>query len=472
MLRILCSIAPLALVFAPQLAHAQEAPAKDKQETQQPQEKQDRPPADTASPPEDARGLEEPSTDPSDVGLFVPRVVLLPVKIVTQAIFFPLRHGLRFAQRHALMERALDIFYNDERTAAVLPSFQFISAYGPTVGVRAVHENMAGHGEKGEISVQAGGLFNQAYEGSLTADRVGGSRLYLSSLVRYDARPRLLFEGIGDDIPEINGGQLLDPRVASASTRFNQDRLLLTEAAGYTIGQPGNLVKIGGAAIYNYRTFGPNTTEDRSIETVYDTSKLVGFRNGATTLELDATLTVDTRDSEATPSSGVYVDAFAGGVPPINAYRYAHYGVEMSGYIDLYRKTRVLILRGGIEAVEGDYNEIPFSSLPRLGGPTRLRGYRLDRFRDEKSALATIEYQYPIHEIVGGALFLDAGRVASNYDKLVDIPAWRIGGGAGIRVRSKEHSLFSLDFAFGNDGLLVFFTTTPLRAFSNRERQL
>lgn len=449
-------------------AHAQDNPGPPPEPPAQAAAAEDPGPA-----PENARGLEEKATNPDDVGLLAPRVVLFPVRIVTQGVFFPIRHTIRFVQRHALVERVVDVLYNDERTAAILPTFQFISAYGPTVGVKAIHENLAGHGEKGELSIQGGGVYNLAAEGAFSANRVNGSRLYVSSVVRYDTRPRLLFEGIGDDLPEYEGGgRILDPREASYRTRFSQDRLLLAQGAGYTIGQPGNLVKIGGAAIFNRRTFGENTTEETSIEQVYDTSKLVGFREGATTLEVDATLTVDTRDSEGQTSSGVYVDAFAGAVPPIRKYAYAHYGFEATGYIDLYKQTRVLVVRGGIEAVEGGDDDIPFAALPRLGGPTRLRGYRLDRFRDEKSALATVEYQYPIHEMIGGAFFLDAGHVGKNYEKLSELSNWRLGGGFGLRVRSKEHSLFSLDFAYGNDGVLVFFTTTPLRAFSNRERQL
>lgn len=478
-LRVVRKLAPLAILLAPRLAFAQQpapaqpAPAKpDAPARQQEPAKPAAPPADPGPAPQDARGLVKPSSDPSDIGLAIPRVVLFPVKLVAQMVFFPIRHGLRFVQRHAVVEHVVDFLYNDERTAAVVPTFQFISAYGPTVGVKAFHENMAGHGEKGEISVAGGGVFNQAYEASFSGNRIGGSRLYLSSMVRYDARPRLLFQGIGDHLPDGGNATGLDPRSADVETRFNQDRLLLSEGAGYSIGQPGNLVKIGGAAIFNHRTFDRNSTEDRSIEESYDTSKLVGFRDGATTLELDATLTVDTRDNEAFTSSGMYVDMFAGGVPPFNDYRYGHYGVETTGYIDLYRQTRVLILRGGIEAVEGDADKIPFSSLPRLGGPTRLRGYRLDRYRDEKSALATIEYQYPIHEILSGALFVDAGHVANNYGNLVKLDQWRVGGGIGLRVHTKEHALFALDLAYGKDGILVFFTSTPLRAFSNRDRQL
>ncbi len=427
--------------------------------------------------PDEARGLESKATSPTDVGLFVPRLVLFPVKLATQLVFFPIRHALRFVQRHAVLERLEGLFYYNghagERTIGLFPTFQFISAYGPSVGVTAVHNDMGGNGEKGEISAQFGGLVNQAYEASFEGDRIGGSRMYLSSAVRYDSRPRLLFQGIGDDGDAAPSGPLLDPRAAAVRTRFQQDRLLLAERAGYTIGRPGNLVKIGGAAIFNHRTFGENEpTEIPSIGMVYDTNKLVGFDHGVTTAELDATLVVDTRDNEGQTSSGVYVDAFLGAVPPVRQYHYVHYGVDAAGFIDLYKHDRVLVVRGEIEAVEGKYEDIPFSDLPRLGGPTRLRGYRLDRFRDKKSALATLEYQYPIHQMVGGAVFVDAGHVGSNYNQLADFKHWRAGVGAGIRVRSKTSMMFSFDVAYGDDGVLIFFTTTPLRAFANRERQL
>jgi outer membrane protein assembly factor BamA len=100
-----------------------------------------------------------------------------------------------------------------------------------------------------------------------------------------------------------------------------------------------------------------------------------------------------------------------------------------------------------------------------------LRGYPLDRFRDRQTAVATAEYHYPIHQYVAGALFVDAGRAATDFPSLLDFDVWRVGWGAGVIVRSKRTLLFSLEVAYG-ESLNVYFTTDPLRAFAGRGEQL
>lgn len=432
--------------------------------------------------PDQARGLERPApTLPADIGLTAPRVLLFPLRLVVKAVAFPLREGAIFVEKRALIPRIDRLLYNDAHTAAVLPTFQFLSSQGPSVGVEAFHADLFGHAEKIEASAQLGGLYSQAYELSFRADRTGGLRLYLDTVGRFEVRPRLLFQGIGDDPSNVvPPGALAGPRDVAVQTRYGENRLLIAQRAGYTVGEPGNLAKLGGAAIFNQRSFDdPTATSfnlfDGSTNTptrsVYDTRQIVGFEETVRTLELSATMLVDTRDKEGGTSSGTYFDAFGGGVVPLSQYRYFHYGFDAATFVDLYRKNRVLVVRAAVDAVEGDREDVPFTDLPRLGGPTRLRGYRLDRFRDEKAAFATVEYRYPIHEIVSGALFVDTGHVDYNYPRLFDLREWRVGGGAGLRVHSSGKDLFSLDVAYG-DGVRLFFTTTPLRAFQNRERQL
>lgn len=432
--------------------------------------------------PDQARGLETPPpTLPADIGLTAPRVLLFPLRLVVKAIAFPLREGAIFVEKRALIPRVDRLLYNDAHTAAVLPTFQFLSSQGPSVGVEAFHADLFGHAEKVEGSAQLGGLYSQAYELSFRADRTGGSRLYLDTVGRFEIRPRLLFQGIGDEPRStFPAGTLAGPRDVAVQTRYGENRLLVAQRAGYTIGEPGNLAKLGGAAIFNQRSFDDPTATSFNLfdgstntptRTVYDTRQIVGFEETVRTLELSATMLVDTRDKEGGTSRGTYFDAFGGGVLPLGKYRYFHYGFDAATFFDLYRGNRVLVVRAAIDAVEGDTADIPFTDLPRLGGPNRLRGYRLDRFRDEKAAFATLEYRYPIHEIVSGALFVDSGHVDDDYRGLVDLRTWRVGGGAGLRVHSSGKDLFSLDVAYG-DGVRLFFTTTPLRAFQNRERQL
>ena len=421
---------------------------------------------------DEARGLEqEPGTDPVEVGLFVPRLVLTPPRLLLKLVFWPVQHGLRAIERHAVIERVEDVLYNDARTAGVLPNFLFISSQGPSVGFSVFHKDLAGHDESLSFDARFGGRYVQAYELGFSGDRVLGSPVWIENAVRFEVEPRLLFQGYGD-APEQAAGTGLDPRAAAIETRFRQTRVLNLLRLGIALGHPGRLVKLGATGILNYRNFNSSVDEgDPSIEEVYDTARLAGFDEGVRTGEINGNVVIDTRDNPGATGSGVYLDLFGGGVPRSGPYHYGHYGAELTTYWNLYRSTRVLVLRAVHEAVLGDEAEIPFSDLPRLGGPNRLRGYALDRFRDKTTAVASLEYHYPIHEVVAGSLFLDAGHAAAGYRDLMSMTDWRLGGGGGFILRTKSRILFTIDVAYG-DGLQLYVTTDPLRAFAGRNEQL
>ena len=418
-----------------------------------------------------ARNYERPpGTEPEDVWLFVPRLVLAVPRYALKAIFYPVRETIRFVDEHAIAERVEDVLYNDARTAAILPTLGVDSFFGPTVGLKAFHEDLAGHDEYASADVKFGGLYNLATQLHFHADHFGGTRLWIESVARFESEPGLLFQGVGNG--SVASGAGLDPRAGAVATRYSEQRWLSLQRVGYTFGRPSEMLQIGATGLYNVRDFGAKQRgTEPSIEQVYDTSSLVGFADRTTTFEADLNLIVDLRDVAGATASGGYFEAFAGRVPELGGkYSFWHHGAELTGYIDLYQRTRVLVLRAVVEGVEGDDGEIPFSSLPRLGGARRLRGYRLDRFRDEKAAVGTVEYHYPIHQYVAGSLFVDAGRVAHSYGGLF-AERWKVGGGGGFIVRSRDSQLFAFDIAYG-EGIQLYLTTDPLRAFSKRETDL
>ena len=425
-----------------------------------------------------ARGWsEEPGTDSADQALFAPRALLFVPKLAFELVFLPIQALLTVVDRHHVIPRVRDFFYFDRaHTAGFYPTVALESGYGLSYGAAVFHSNLFGHGEEIVASGRFGGPFVQAYQLRLEADRMGGSRLWFESRARYEFQPATLFHGIGDpgeaSVIPVN----LGPRDASIATRFRQERFLGLLRLGGTLGEPGDLTKIGGTAIYNHRVFGPEerSFDEPSIQTVYDTSRLTGFDDTVNTVEIDANLIRDTREGGALASSGTYLELLAGGVPPVDRYRYWHFGGEIAQYIDLYRRTRVLVLRAAIEAVAGEEDRIPFVELPRLGGVQDLRGYVADRFRDKIAAVATVEYRYPIHELLSGALFVDAGHVGRNPREVFGfsgLKRWRLDAGGGLLLHTRESVLMGMDVAYG-DGLTVFFTTAPIEFFHNRERQL
>jgi hypothetical protein len=257
-------------------------------------------------PADDARGYDKPpGTEPEDVALFLPRLVLAVPRYALRLVFFPIQLGLEFADEHALVERVEDVLYNDARTAGIVPRLSVDTFFGPTVGATAFHDDLAGHDEHGSMSVVFGGRYEQAYEVAFRADRYGGSRLWLESLTRYEAEPGLLFQGIGQ--PPVRAGRgPFAPREAAVETRYREQRLLSLARVGYTVGEPGALTQVGMTGIYNVRQLGRKKRGAvPSTEEVYDASAIVGLESRVSVFETDVNLVGATRHVGGAPSSGM-----------------------------------------------------------------------------------------------------------------------------------------------------------------------
>ena len=411
----------------------------------------DAPTTKSAPTPEQARGLESPerASAAEDAALFVPRVLLFVPRLVLTVAFLPLQHGLRAASRQ-FRSNGGQAVHDDVRTVAVLPHVSYASGFGTTFGIAARYENLGGYGEEAALTAGVGGVYAQFADVALRSDRTAGQPIWLESRTRYEIRPAQVFQGVGDGS-------------SAVESRYREDRLTAVARGGVTIGEDKHLVRAGGSLVFDGSSFGPKDdtySAAPSTPSVYDTRDLPGFDRGVKTVEAQMNLFIDTRDEVAATSSGVLASAFVGAVPALQRYGYGHLGFDVSGAIDLYKKNRVLVLRAAFEGVVGERADIPFTRLARLGGEGSLRGYFVDRFRDRDSALVSAEYHYPIHEVVAAAVFVDAGHVAPDPASLTAFSRWRAGGGAGLRIRTKDATLASLDLAYG-DAVQLFFTVFP-----------
>ena len=381
--------------------------------------------ADPPPPPADlARGLEDPNpVQPVDGALLLPRVVLGITRFAFDVLSLPLLGAVHLEERYHVASWLEDLFYNDARTAAIMPTFSFATFTGSEVGIVAFHNDLFGNRERLRLSTRFAGSDDHAEELSFSA----GTKNVVGWLVRYERAPDLDFHGIDTEGPE---------------SQFEQERFLGVLRGGHRFGP----VYLGATGLFNHREFDGGTITER-----YDTAMLEGYGDGVDNLELQANLSFDSRPLRA--------EAFFGGVPA--GSRYIHYGAEAAVTIGLWRPDRRIVLRGAFETVDG--SEIPFTDYPRLGGPGRLRGYPVDRFRGSTAVIGTAEYRYPVHQFVDGALFIDAGHVTGN--------DWHAGGGLGLVVHSRERVLFSFDLAYG-DGLTVVVSTDPLRAFARKDTEL
>jgi hypothetical protein len=406
------------------------------------------------------------------VALFLPRIILAVPRYTLTALFWPAEKTLFLFDKYAVVEHVRDFLYNDERTAAVLPTASLTSFFGPTIGLNAFHNDLAGHDESGSLAIKFGGRYQQSYAAAFEADRLLGTRIWLESRGQFEVEPNQLFKGLGDPPA---GGVGRDPRVVATETRFRYQRVLALLRVGYTIGDPGEEVKLGTTARYTNASFGRGPVNKPSIPDVYDTSLVPGYDDGVRIMALEGNFIVDTRDVKGATNSGFFMESFGGGVPGGGGVDFWHYGFEATGYVPLYRglrkvDSRVLALRVALDSTAGENQEIPFTELPRLGGVHRLRGHKPDRFRDRHAWFATVEYRYPVSQYIGSALFVDVGDVHNRYQDFFDDKP-HFGGGLGLNIRSEDTQLFSLDVAYG-DGFQVYFTSDPLRVFDGKDTAL
>ncbi len=112
--------------------------------------------------------------------------------------------------------------------------------------------------------------------------------------------------------------------------------------------------------------------------------------------------------------------------------------------------------------------DLPFFSLPMLGGSRTLRGYVTGRFRDRSSWHGTAEYRFwllprgfPIPfvksvrvERLGVALFGDVGSVADDWPDLFGSRV-RSSLGIGLRVTLERAAPFRVDVGFSDEGVEV-----------------
>ena len=114
-------------------------------------------------------------------------------------------------------------------------------------------------------------------------------------------------------------------------------------------------------------------------------------------------------------------------------------------------------------ALQDTVGELPFYSMPSLGGAHTLRGYIQNRFTDRSTASMSVEYRINLIERgyaftdtvrierVGLAFFYDGGTLASDIDRL-DTGRYIDSYGFGLRVAFSREAMFRLDIGYGDEG--------------------
>jgi len=410
----------------------------------------------------------------------VGRTVLFPFRLLTEALLAPLRGGAYLVERYQIPDRIERLLFSDDGSLGMYPTAFVETHLGWNVGLHVVDSNVVGHREHVSLGVGYGGQYEQTYDAKITTGSLL-DRVTLGLRAHYQVYDRSDFFGIGNaglsGLPTTPVDALSND--TAFATRFGQH---VAHAELHGSGAVIGPLSIGGAVALTRRTFETHADLEGAFTPttdVYAPMSLVGFATGANNAYGEVSAMIDTRDvanryiSRAAPSTGWLATGFVGVARgrEQDPSHYTRYGADIRRYVDLYHGDRVLVLRGYLEGVTAPLDQIPFSDLPRLGGNELLRGFEVDRFRDRVVALASVEYDFPVHYGVNAYLFVDGGRVANDIGGL-DPSDLHDGWGAGLQVQSLNAFLLRAQIAHSTEGTFLRLAVDPVADLREKKRRL
>jgi|RhiMethySRZTD1v2_1073278.scaffolds.fasta_scaffold05741_7 surface antigen Omp85-like protein len=217
--------------------------------------------------------------------------------------------------------------------------------------------------------------------------------------------------------------------------------------------RPRSWLSISGGADYltpRIEAFG----EDDSIGTRFDETSAPGLTEEADFVRSEGKIDVNFREPRGNPRQGGRYTLTYQRFEDIDSGSFSFNRVEADAqqYISLYRNRRILALRALASVSDNDEGaRVPFYFQRTLGGPDDLRGFRRFRFRDENALLFQAEYRWEIFTAVDGALFYDAGKVASRIED-VNLQHLESDYGFGFRFGTANNVFLRIEAAFGSSG--------------------
>ncbi|NOT25360.1 MAG: BamA/TamA family outer membrane protein [Acidobacteria bacterium] len=171
-------------------------------------------------------------------------------------------------------------------------------------------------------------------------------------------------------------------------------------------------------------------------------------------VKLELSADVNTREPRGNPRrGGQYKIAYERyNDLDLDSFSFNRVNLDLQHYIPLLRDRRVLALHAVVSTSNADAGQtVPFYYQRTLGGPDDLRGFRRFRFRDDHTLLLQAEYRWEIFTAMDGAIFYDAGKVASRREDL-DLEDLEHDYGIGFRFGTRNGVFLRVEGAFGSNG--------------------
>ncbi len=419
----------------------------------------------------DGRGDEPVSA--GDVLIWIPRGIFYPVYLVSEYVIrWPLGKLTSALDEHDVPGILSDFFtFGPGDSSGLVPSALIDFGFRPSIGLYFFSDDVLWKGNGVRSHLAFGGP--DWYRGTLTLrhriqeESASNHAQHLQLRAVFSHRPDWQFWGLGpmsdDDERSGYAAQRIDATAtfaggvwrsswleAYAGVRDVQfkdqaccDEMPLSEGvrAGYYDLPP---LYLDGYLIGRVGLNGALDTRKRRNAFDGDGSDHVSPSGSGIKLAARGELAGGLRESPA---------AVAPGTPyGTTQLRYLSYGASLGGYLDLYEQ-RTLGLQVMVDFVDpfADEGEIPFTELASLGGNRPMRGTLQYRLLDRSSAVAQLEYRWPIWVSLDGTAHYAVGNVFDEHLGNFDPALLRQSFGGGFRATGARDHSFEFLVAAGTE---------------------
>ncbi len=383
------------------------------------------------------RPHDEPEkSEPEDAENRWPYRLLAAPEYAWSGLAYPFKKLAIAYERHDVMNRTLDVFMTDERTAGVFPKFALGGTLSSGIGFTAFNNNLFRKNKEVRLSYLLATRENQVSEASYQDPSFFGSQWFLDSNVFW-----LNFDE-GHFFPGGNRSQERD------QTNFELKQLAWDVKLGR------RLIGDVSAAITGRILIADAKGSDRLPATPVS---VTGNNSSMTALAVEPSIWYDSRDNPFRSTRGWFVEGAFTYTDQVDRdqFRYLGYRFEIQRYIPVFRGDRVLLLRWYLAKQDGvGGGSIPFYELTLLDLNNGLRGFDRGRWQDEGALLFNVEWRFPVWQDVEGDIFVDEGQVFGSY-KDIGLQHFRYSVGGGLRFVSTRKFGFRIQAAASEDGVLA-----------------
>jgi hypothetical protein len=392
-----------------------------------------------------------PPEPPAYKLLWVPRVAFFPLFLVTEYLVrWPLEFVTESVERHHLLKYYTEYTSWDDGKGHVAPTFSLRSGAAPSIGIAAFWNDAFVEGNDYAAAVDSN------FDRVLTVDALTRAAFARDAVVatarfRIERRDDFLFHGIGARTSDDDDTRFYRNKVfGSLGAQVQEPR------AGFGADLVAELSRnrFDCSATRSEDICGPDdqagTADDRlPIDMPAGASFFTG---GYELFRVKLLLSWDTRRGTVqhpAAATGLRLEAFgrwATGLDGADDIRFLRYGGELAGFWEVVPGYgRVLSARARVELAEPTGGgDIPFAELITLGGPDQMRGFQFARFHGRSTALASLDYRYPVWSFVDGTLFAELGNAFA--PELEDFAVDLLRGAFGLGLRTIGSKDVSLNF--------------------------